>query len=59
MKQRSWITYSAGILSLAYGVVGAIMGIHDPDKMMDYIIAGAGVIGFRRAMAKGQKNGSS
>ena len=52
---RNWITYSAGILAIIYGVVGAIFNIHNPDKMMDYIIAGASVIGFRRAMAKGQQ----
>jgi len=51
---KNWITYFAGLLAIIYGVIGSIFGWHEPDKMMDYIIAGTGVIGFRRAMAKGQ-----
>lgn len=55
MKQRNWITYLAGLLAIAYGFIGAILGFHGPDKMMDYFITGLGVVGIRRAIAKGQK----
>jgi len=41
---------------MAYGAAGAIFGLHNPDSMADYIIAGLGIIGFRRAMAKSQNN---
>lgn len=51
----NWITYLAGGLSITYGIVGAILNWHTPEKMMDYLIAGLGAIGFRRAMSKGQK----
>lgn len=51
---RNWITYFTGGLSIVFGIVGSILGFHSPDKMMDYILAGLGVIGFRRAMAKSQ-----
>jgi len=53
MMPKNWITYTAGALSIIFGIVGAILGWHNPDKMADYIIAGLSIIGFRRAMAKG------
>lgn len=57
MKQRTWITYLAGAIALTYGIVGAVFGLHGADGMMDYIISGLGIVGFRRAMVKGQRNG--
>lgn len=50
---KNWITYTAGGLSIVFGIVGAVLNFHGPDKMIDYIIAGLAVIGYRRAMAKG------
>lgn len=57
MKPKNWITYLAGGLSAGYGILGAVLNLHSPDKMVDYIIAGLTVIGFRRAISKGQKSG--
>ena len=53
---KNWITYTAGALAIAYGIIGAIFNLHDAKGMVDYLITGLGVVGFRRAMAKNQVN---
>lgn len=41
-----WKTWTSAILSILYGVVGWIVGLHDIDTMIALVLAGLAMIGI-------------
>ncbi len=49
---KGWKTWLAAAISILYGVGGWIAGIHGPDVMMSFVVAGIGMVGIGHKIEK-------
>lgn len=47
-----WKTWAAALLSVAYGVVGWLAGVHDLEVAMGFVVAGGGLVGLGHKVEK-------
>ena len=52
VKKTGWKTWVAAGLSVVYGVVGFLVGLHDVEAMMGFIVAGLGLVGLGHKIEK-------
>ena len=47
-----WKTWAAAGLSIVYGVVGFVLGLHDSSSMMGFVTAGLALVGLGHKIDK-------
>ena len=52
---NGWKTYIAGAASIAWGIGGFVLSVHDVDACMGFVTGGLGLIGIRHKMEKASK----
>lgn len=52
---KGWKTWAAAGLSVAYGIAAWALGVHGPDAMMQFVVAGAGMVGIGHKIEKSRE----
>ena len=47
-----WKTKAAGYLAIAYGIAGLILGLHDMDAGVQFVVNGLGLLGIGHKIEK-------
>lgn len=47
-----WKTKLAALLSIVYGTAGMLLGLHDSDAAMQFIVQGLGLLGIGHKIEK-------
>ena len=49
---NGWKTYTAAAVSMAYGVAGIFLGLHDASDGMQFVVQGMGLMGIGHKLVK-------
>lgn len=49
---KGWKTWAAAGVSVAYGVGGFFLGLHEADSMMGFVVSGLGMVGIGHKVEK-------
>ncbi len=52
MGLTGWKTKAAGLLSMGYGALGIMLGLHEPDVGMHFVVEGLGILGIGHKIEK-------
>ncbi|MDD5271099.1 MAG: hypothetical protein PHU14_00140 [Methylovulum sp.] len=52
MGLTGWKTKAAGLLSITYGAVGILLGLHEADTGMRFVVEGLGILGIGHKIEK-------
>jgi len=47
-----WKTKAAALLSVSYGTLGLLLGMHDSDAAVQFIVQGIGLLGIGHKIEK-------
>jgi len=52
MGMTGWKTKAAGLLAIFYGVIGVLLGLHEADAGMQFVVNGLGILGIGHKIEK-------
>jgi hypothetical protein len=52
MDLTGWKTKTAGLLSITYGGLGILLGLHEADTGMQFVVNGLGILGIGHKIEK-------
>jgi hypothetical protein len=50
LGMKGWLTVTTGAASIAYGLGGAVIGLHDQQDAVNYALAGLAALGIGRKL---------